>query len=76
MHVCMCYLCRPIKKSIVHVVHGPGGPAIKGLQLWLMKGFSLLMTVVTLPLIIVTLRILMQNIKFAIRINLDYDLDA
>ena len=69
MHVCMCYLCRPIKKSIVHVVHGPGGPAIKGLQLWLM-------TVVTLPLIIVTLRILMQNIKFAIRINLDYDLDA
>ena len=34
------------------------------------------MTVVTLPVIIVTLRILMQNIKFAIRINLDYDLDA
>ena len=41
MHVSMCYLC--IKKSIVlnqvHVVHGPGAPAIKGLQLWPMKGF-------------------------------------
>ena len=40
------------------------------------KGFSLLMTLVTVLVSIVTLRILMQNIKFAIRINLDYDLDA
>ena len=40
----------------------------------LRNGFSLLVTLVTLN--IVTLRILMQNIKFAIRINLDYDLDT
>ena len=40
------------------------------------NGFSLLMTLVTLPVSIVTLRILMKNIKYATRINLDYDLDA
>ena len=38
------------------------------------NGFSLLVTLVTLS--IVNLRILMQNIKFATRINLDSDLDT
>ena len=37
----------------------------------LRNGFSLLVTLVTLNIVT-----LMQNIKFAIRINLDYDLDT
>ena len=36
----------------------------------------LLVTLVPATVSIVNLRILMQNIKFAIKINLDYDLDA
>ena len=37
----------------------------------LRNGFSLLVTLATLNIVT-----LMQNIKFAIRINLDYDLDT